>query len=212
MPVADYYIDAGSMDAVVVALKKSRGGTRDLRMAYRNIAEDAGRYVRAHAPVGRSSKKDSRQHAIPGRTRRSVRYGSTINGPWVSAGDESTPDIYLQEFGGTSYWYRGGGMHGQIRQFDTEGGRSYKHKRRTLVARDLGSIAKRYGLGGHVVYTKPRNRMGYFIWNVAFRLRSRIGENLQENLSLVLQKHGIPYEMPSNPELGIGPQLWEGAA
>jgi len=206
-----YYIDAGSLDKVIIALKKSKGGVRDQRMAYRNIAEDAGHYVKAHAPVYRGpvdpktpyspGRKAGRSSALPGGLRRSVKWGATIHGPWVSAGDESTPYIYVQEFGGTSFWHRQG--KGIIRAAN----------RRHASYATMGE----WGLGqggssGHVIYKKERNRRGYFIWNVAYRLRSRIGEHLQENLSLVLQKHGIPYEMPANADIGITPQSWKGRA
>lgn len=196
MPTGDFYIDARGLDEVVAALKASKGGAQDLRAAYRNIAEDAKRDVWRRAPVGSASRKDGRGRRAY-HLRDTVRSGATIRGPWVSAGDAGTPDIFLHEFGGTSYWHR-------------SGARAIRSTNR--AHRSMLDAASRAGVKGHVVYKKPREPYGYFIWNVAYRLRSRIGRNIHENLSLVLGKHGIPYEMPANPDLGITPMSNPGRA
>lgn len=197
MPRGDFYIDARGLDELVAELKASKGGLRDLRAAWRNVAEDAERDVRRRAPVGSPSAKDGRARRTH-HLRDTVRSGATIRGPWVSAGDASTPDIFLHEFGGTSYWYRGGA--GSIR--------AQNRAHRSIAE----TIARTGARGGHVVYTKRRQPRGYFIWNVAWRLRQRIGRDIHENLSLVLGKHGIPYEMPANPELDITPMVDPGRA
>lgn len=211
MPVGGYSIEVHGLEELKDGLRGSRGGLRDLRRAYGHVAETAGHYVRARVPMGSASSKDGAGSPPPGHTRSTVRWGATVNGPWVAAGDERTP-IHLLEFGGTSYWYRGGGMRGLIRRLDTAGGRSYKHKQRTLLPRDLGSIAARYGVSGHVIYRKPRRPLGNFIWNVGYRLRSRIGEELHFGVGQVCAMHDLAYEMPGDPALDIQPQAWKRGA
>ena len=197
MATGDYYIDASGLEEVARALEQSKGGIRDLRVAYRNIAEDAERYVRRHVPVGTASRKDGYAHGLPGGLRRSVTSGVARSGPWVSAGNRATPYIFVQEFGGASFWHR-------------SGARAIRSQNR--AHRSIAEVVERTGIRGHVVYKKARKPHGYFIWNVAYRLRSQIGRNLHENLSLVLERHGIPYEMPANPALGIQPMANPGRA
>lgn len=207
MPTGDYYIDDTSLRELREALRESKGGLKDLRGAYRHIAEDAQGDVGRRTPYGRNSPKDSRGHRSPGYLRSTVKSGATINGPWVSAGDARTPDIILHEFGGKSYWHRAGA--GAFRSVNRA------HEAVSVLQRDSRGRAvtigtSRVGTKGHIVYEKKRERRGYFIWNVAFRLRSRIGMRLHDEIGAVCRKHGLPYEMPGNPDIGVTPQTWTG--
>ena len=104
MPLGGYAIEAHGLDELKEGLRGSRGGLRDLRRAYAHIAETAGHHVRARAPIGSASAKDGAGHLPPGYLKASVRWGATINGPWVSAGADPEFPLTLQEFGGTSFW------------------------------------------------------------------------------------------------------------
>lgn len=196
MPVGGYSIEVSGLEEIKTGLKASRGGARDLRRAYGHVAETAGHYVRRHVPVGSGSAKDGAGHLPPGHLRGTVRWGATVNGPWVSAGDGETTYLVLQEFGGTSFWHRGG--RGALRAAN-----------RGHVAIESLGISKG---GGHTVYKKPRNPLGYFIWNTGYRLRSQIGEQLHFGLGQALRMHGLPYEMPASPALDLSPQTWNGRA
>lgn len=194
MPLGGYAIEAHGLDELKEGLRGSRGGLRDLRRAYAHIAETAGHHVRARAPIGSASAKDGAGHLPPGYLKASVRWGATINGPWVSAGADPEFPLTLQEFGGTSFWHRGG--RGAIRAANRG------HAAITSLGISKGA--------GHVVYKKPRNPLGYFIWNVGYRLRGPIGEQLHFGIGQVCRMHDLPYEMPASPALELTPQAWNG--
>lgn len=196
MATGDYYIEAKGLDQLVESLVNVKGGLKDLRSAWQEIAEDAGHYVKAHAPVGSPHKHDSKTHPAPGGLRDSVKWGAAAKrGPWVSAGNQDTPYLFVQEFGGKAFWSKSG--RGALRA-------SNRAHRGALDA------ASRAGIKGHVIYEKARNRRGYFIWNTAYRLRTRIGKYTYEGIGNVCRKHGLPYEMPSNTTLDIPQQSWRG--
>lgn len=193
MPVGGYYIEVDGVDELKAGLKGSRGGLRDLRRAYGHVAETAGHDVRRRVPIGSTSSKDGGAHKALPRLVSTVEWGATINGPWVSAARE---DVYLHEFGGTSFWYRGGGP-GLLR------GANRRHA-------NVLEAAGRAGIKGHAVYTKPRNQLGNFIWNVAYRLRHRIGEELHFGIGQVCQMHGLPYQIAADPTLDLSPNPRKG--
>jgi hypothetical protein len=208
-----YSVQVQGLKELKDGLRGSRGGFRDLRSVYSDIASDAAEYVMNQ--IGRSvhysgSSKDGAAHKALPKLVSTVDWGATVNGPWVFMERE---DLFLQEFGGTSYWYSAAGMRGLIRQLDTGGGRG-RHKGKSYgpwAPRDLTSIAARAGVGGHQVYTKPHDNYGRFIWNTPFRLRSPIGAALYTGISSVCEKHGIYVQMPADPSLDLTPNPWSGA-
>lgn len=193
MATGAFYIDRSALDEFARRLTQVAGHSRDLSRLYRKIGKHAEAYVIANEPVYAGSSKDSSTHKPPGYMQSQTKGGGGKRGAYVRI--SGVEYLSLQEFGGTSYWYRGGGMRGLIRQFDTEGGRSYKHKHRKLLPRDLSSIAARYGLGGHTVYKVPRNPKGRFVWNVAYRIRGYIGITLCGGLQEISIKRGIEMEI-----------------
>jgi hypothetical protein len=105
-------------------------------------------------------------------------------GAYVQA---EAPYLFLQEFGGKSFWHRSGA--GSIR-------RANRGHRKMLDA------AASQGVKGHVVYEKDRRRDGYFIWNVVFRLRHPIGEAYTSKLAEIADKNGLHLEITPS-DLGI---------
>ena len=58
-----------------------------------------------------------------------------------------------------------------------------------------GGVPWRRGKHSHIIYSKPRRRLGYFLWNVGYRLRSYIGEELTEGLSDISRRYGISMDI-----------------
>ena len=54
------------------------------------------------------------------------------------------------------------------------------------------------GASGHIIYKKPREPRGYFIWNVAYRLRSRIGKTYMDNLREIAARNALSLEVVSD--------------
>lgn len=194
-----YGVTVRGLDELKVALKGTAGGVRDLRRAFRPMAETMERSVNRHLDMnvhyGGSGKDGAGHKALP-KLSSTIQSGVTINGPWVKM---ERADLYVHEFGGTSFWYRSGGVPGLLR------GANRRHA-------NVTEAATRAGISGHAVYQKPRISNGRFLWNVGFRERSALGEQLQFGLAAVCNKHGLPYEMPGNPALGLSPQTWSRSA
>lgn len=75
-----------------------------------------------------------------------------------------------------------------------------------------GASTWRRGSSSHVIYVKPRQRRGYFVWNAPWRKRREIGETLYAGIGELCRRHGLPYDMPANPELGIPQSEWRGSS
>lgn len=193
MPGGGFYITATGVDQLKAALKGSRGGIRDLRNVYRGMAETMGHDVQFRVPLGSTSSKDGGAHKSLPRLANTIEWGATIRGPWVKAERE---DVYLHEFGGTSFWYRGSGA-GSLR------GANRRHA-------NVVEAASRAGISGHTVYTKPRNQLGNFIWNVAFRKRSALGDQLYSGIRTVCAAHGLDVELGGDLGLQVTPAAWHG--
>lgn len=197
MPGGGYGINVQGLEELKSALKGSAGGLRDLRAAFGYMADTMNRSVHRHLAMSvhyGGSAKDGAGHKTLPKLASTIQSGATINGPWVQAG-EGRNDVFLHEFGGSSRWYRG------------ESG--------TLQTVVIGTSKRGHDITrvrrasrGHVVYTKPRSRNGNFIWNVGFRERSALGEQLHFGLSQVCTMHGLPYEMPGDPALDLNIQTW----
>ena len=204
MPVGGYYIKLDGADELRRALEGTERGIKDLSRAHRTIGQELSRDVLRREPLssGGNNRAGHNRGTTDGYLQMHTKGGGGKTGAYVEA---EAPYVYLQEFGGTSFWYSSGGMRGQVRAFDTFGGTSYKHKMRKVPPRDLASIAKRWGLSGHTVYTKPRNTWGYFIWNVAYRLRDRIGREYWRELQSIAARENINLEIASG-SLGLEPE------
>lgn len=197
MPGGGYGLTMPGLDELKAGLKGSAGGLRDLRSAFGYMAETMERNVRKNLSLSvhySGSAKDGAAHKALPKLSSTIESGATINGPWVKMERE---DLFLHEFGGKSFWSRAGS--GTLR--------SLNRRHESM----LDAVA-RHGISGHVTYTKPRNETGNFIWNVGFRERTALGEQLHFGISTVCNKHGLPYEMPADPTLGIAKQTWSRAA
>jgi hypothetical protein len=193
MPVGGFYVDKGGLDDLERALEQTASGLKDLHKVYRTIGRKAGLYVKTHEPIYAGSKKDSKSHPPPGFMQSRTKGGGGKKGAYVAV--SQVPYIYVQEFGGSSFWHRyGAGF-----------GRSLSRK---VKASGYGSIKVDKG---HIVYTKPRKPKGYFIWNVAWRLRSYIGEQLTNGIADISKKHGLAMSVKDR-NLGIEQKSWNRAA
>jgi hypothetical protein len=187
MPRGGYFvgINGEPLREFGYALHESAGGLRDMRNVFRDIATRAEANVRAHTPGPYPGYRDGAGQPPPGAIKKSLKSGATWASAWVSAGDGDTPHIYIQEFGGLSYWHRQG--RGVPR------GRSMK--KRILVGSEYGLpgqlIAGSTMFKGHKIYRKPRKPRGYFIWNVAWHVRKFIGTRLTNGVAQVCIDHGI---------------------
>ena len=179
MPKGGYHIQTSGLDELTEALNRTAGGVKDLSKLYRAIGKKAEMYVRVHEPIYAGSSKDSSTHKPPGYMQSQTRGGGGKSA-WVKISD--VPYIYVQEFGGTSYWFRGPA--GVIRALN-RAHRSYE------------ALGAKVGGTGHVIYKKARNPRGYFIWNVAYRLRSYIGEEFTGGIQDIAQRHGLAMDVTS---------------
>lgn len=176
MATGGYYIDADGLTELRVALSETAAGFRDLSKLYRAIGKRAELYVKTNSPMYAGSPKDSRSHLPYGFMQSRTRGGG---GKTAYVSVSNVPYIFVQEFGGSAFWHRSG----------AGAGRAIK---RAVRARSYSQMKMS---GGHVIYTKPRRPRGYFIWNVAYRLRSFIGETFTEGLQEIATKHGLEMDI-----------------
>lgn len=175
MPVGAYYIDKSELDEFAARLEEVAGSVKDLSKVYRDIGRRAGEYVKAHEPIYAGPTKGRRETIhLQDRTRG----GGGKRGAYVAI--TGVPYLYVQEFGGTSYWYRGPA--GLARAMN-KGHKSYD----ALGFKANGT--------GHVIYKKPRRKLGYFIWNVAYRLRSYISYELTDGIRRIAGQHNISMDI-----------------
>jgi len=181
MPVGGYYIEVDGADELKCALEGTASGIRDLSRAHREIGKMAGAYVKAHEPLpsGGAGRAGHNRGTYDGMLQASTRGGGGKSGAYVQA---AAPYLFVQEFGGTSFWHKSGA--GTLRAANRA------HVKVTHAAAATGTR-------GHVIYKKPRRGAGYFIWNVAFRLRSRIGRQYMDDLERIGQSHGLGIETTS---------------
>lgn len=200
MATGGYYIEADTR-AFIEALRGTEGGIKDLKAAYADMAswlkQDVGMFVPVYGGQHSRAKAESRSHdgashPPPGNLKRTLEGGARQTGPWVSAGGAAARYTNLQEWGGASVWRRGGARWSPTQKRGrSTGAFTVSHKASTAA---------------HVVYTKPRMRYGYFIWNAGYRNRRRLGRSFYEAISDVAAKHGIAIDVPANPDLDIKPQ------
>ena len=188
MASGGYLLKVEGIDQLKSGLAGTARGVKDLSAANRAIGRMAADYVRAHEPVGSPSSHDSSQHAPAGYLRARTSGGGGKGGAYVQANTEPFHYLMVQEFGGHAYWHRGGA--GALRKLT--GGR---------LKNVPGGLR---GTHGHAIYEKARNPLGYFIWNVAYRLRSPISDAYSMNLEQIALANGLKLDMqPGN--LGLEP-------
>lgn len=178
MPVGAWYVDMSELDEFTEALRATAGDIKDLTKVYREIGKKTGLYVKYHEPVYAGPTK-GRHNTVHLQDR--TKGGGGKGGAYASV--SKVDYLYVQEFGGTSFWHKGAA--GSLRKAN-KGHKSYA----------------KMGAKGHVIYKKPRRSLGYFIWNVAFRMRSYIGETMCQGLSDIAAKHDISMEL-TDTDLGI---------
>lgn len=195
MAAGGYALKVQGADEVAAALKASGQGVRDLSRINTEIAHRAHMKVAADAPVYKGQNSMSKKPAHGSTARFEIMDSiKDSHGPKrasVSAGGQ--PYFFIQEFGGTSYWYRGGGG-GALRKlgghFGVEAGGGYLSVGRASVR-------------GHVIYRKPRKSRGYFIWNVAYRLRSFIGNTYMKGLDSICTENGLDVDFNASADLDL---------
>lgn len=191
MATGGFYVDASGLTELADSLARTAGGVRDLSKVYKAIGKKAELYVKTHQPIYGGSPKDSRTHPPPGfmQSRTNGGGGKTA---WVEV--RNVPYIYVQEFGGSSYWYRGPA--GLLRAMN--------RAHRSMAGTKVNGT-------GHVIYKKPRRPKGYFIWNVAWRLRSAIGRELTTGIQNIGLKHGLKMDV-TDRNLDVKQNYWNRAA
>jgi hypothetical protein len=191
MPVGGYYLEVQGADELKRALQGTARGVKDLSRAHRAIGQLAAEAARADAPVGSGSRKDGRGHAPPGFLRSRISGGGGAAGAYVQAVTEPFHYLYVQEFGGTSFWHSSGA--GALRAANPG----------HIANQDAASKA---GIRGHRIYRKPRNRLGYFIWNVAYRKRREIASEYTMHLKQIAAANGLELEMALGQDIGLEPE------
>jgi hypothetical protein len=171
MPVGGWYVDQSELTEFTEALRETAGDIKDLTKVYREIGKKAGQYVKYHEPIYGGPDK-GRHNTVHLQDR--TKGGGGKGGAYASI--TKVDYLYVQEFGGTSFWHKSGA--GSLRKSN----RAHK------------SYAQ-MGAKGHVIYKKPRRSLGYFIWNVAFRMRTYIGETLCGGLVDIAAKHDIDMDI-----------------
>ncbi|HAM57210.1 MAG TPA: hypothetical protein DCQ64_18110 [Candidatus Rokubacteria bacterium] len=192
-----YFIGERGTDELAAALKAAGGKTSELRAVHKRIGEMAAKNVRPNVPVYRGSKKDSKTHRGPGYLRGTVKGGASAQRSWVEMDDKSGV-LILMEFGGKSYWHRGG--KGALRATN----RGHNAVEAFGKAVRVGLYSER----GHISYTRARKPRGYFIWNVAYHLRHEIASEYAYGIKGVLNDHGLQFETAASPSLDIKPQTF----
>ena len=182
-----FVLKVEGIDQLKAGLAGTARGIKDLSAANRAIGRMAADYVRAHEPVGHASSHDSGQHAPAGYLRARTSGGGGKAGAFVQATTEPFHYLIVQEFGGTAFWHQSGAG-----------------KLRTAAHRGNVATAQRLGVRGHAIYRKARNPLGYFIWNVAYRIRGPISDAYSMNLEQIAVANGLKLDMqPGN--LGLEP-------
>jgi hypothetical protein len=189
MPVGAFYIDRSGLDAFAKKLEEVSGSVKDLSKVYRDIGREAALYTIANEPVYGGPAK-GRQVTVHLQERTTG--GGGKRGAWAKIG--GVPYLYVQMIGGTSFWHSQGA--GVIR----------KANRAHISYSKLAGYAPG---AGHVIYKKPRNPRGYFLWNVAYQLRSRIGAKLANGIRDISVRHGILMDV-EDTNLGIPQSVWGG--
>ena len=176
-----YQIKASGLTELISALEKTATGVQDLHAVSDKVARQAWVNVHQRAPQGHASAKDSHSHKPSGNLRRHITKGVAGNTAFVELNDVDYG--ILQEFGGHSYWHHAG--KGALR--------SRKHARVEKMSGGRIRVGNR-ATKGHIIYEKPRQALGYFIWNVAFRIRDRLISTYTEGVADICRKNGLNCE------------------
>lgn len=154
-----YFIKVEGLQELIKGMEGSAKGLRDLTRLNRTIAMNAMADVRRRTPVYHGGHKGT----IPGLLRSQISSDGNRRSAWVQI---NNPEGFLrmQEFGGSSYWYR-------------------KH-----------SLKGSGKTTGHIIYKKKRDRYGYFIWNVAYRIRGKLSRIYVKGIVDICQRNGVAME------------------
>jgi len=186
MPTGGFYVDAEGFKELIHGLEGTERGLKDLKKIYGEMGRHAGLYVLAHEPVyggptkGRHNTVHLQDH---------TKGGGGANA-WARV--TGVPYLFVQEFGGTSFWHKGAS--GSLRRAN----------------RGHASFA-RQGAKGHAIYRKARNPRGYFLWNVWWRLRSYVGEKMTTGIQAISEKNGLHMDITERG-LDLEQKPWNRAA
>jgi hypothetical protein len=194
MPIGGYWLELQGADELKLALKMTEHGMKDLGKAHRKIGKMAGEYVKGHEPLpSYDTRKDGKAHMPLGWMQSHTKGGGGWAGGYVEVNTEPAHYLMVQEFGGSSYWFRGAA--GSLRDPHHSGVRQ-------AVAGHIR--VGRQMVRGHIIYKKARNPRGYFLWNVVWRLRDPIGRIYTEELEAIAERNSLPLEFMSS-NLGLEP-------
>lgn len=188
MATGGYSIEVTGLDKLLKGLKGMSGYRKDLRTTNERIMRRAVVDVKRHAPMGHRSSKDSHSHKPPGTLKRRVYGKATYIRASVGVHDPGGY-LILQEFGGTSFWHRGGA--GAIRAVN----RGHIALSVMVGGRRMANVS--VGGKGHIVYHKARMPRGYFVWNEAYHLRQFIGSTYTHGLADIGKKYGLAVKVKS---------------
>jgi len=200
MATGGYSIEYTGVDELVKALKGMSGYRKEMRGVNEKIQRRAVVDVKRNAPMGHRSAKDSHSHKPPGTLKRRVYGKATFARAAVGVHDPGGY-LILQEFGGTSFWHRGGA--GVIRAAN----RGHAALSAMGGSKRLANVS--VGGKGHFIYYKPRKPRGYFIWNEAYHLRHFVGSTYAHGLADIGAKHGVAVTVKST-NLDIEQKSWGG--
>ena len=174
-----YGIQIKGLDELIKGMAGSSKDLKNLTRLSRDVAQMAGQDVRRRVPVYHGTRRGTPRGIL----RAEVESGGNRRGAWVQMHDR-IGILILQEFGGTSFWHRSG--RGAIRSSFHEG---------------AAAAAARAGVKGHVIYKKPHKKYGYFIWNVAYRLRYRLSKKYMQGIADIIKRNGIAVDLGTSADL-----------
>ena len=197
------------MDDLQRALSQVPHGLRDLKKIHAAVAKVAEKKVLADVPVYKGQHSLSKKPNKPGagwagagHLKSTVQAKASRDRATIKVGDAKTTYFIVQEFGGTSYWHEGGA--GAYRKLN-RGHKAFERTSRSTFR--MGKVSGR----GHRIYSKARQSRGYFIWNVAYRMRTPISRCWTSGIGNLIQQTGLEVNMASNYDLGIKEQSWGGS-
>lgn len=191
MATGGYFIHEEGLTILKDGLDSTARGMKDMANMYGEIGRHAGMYVMGKEPIYAGPAK-GRRETIHLQDHTKGGGGKTA---WVKV--SGVPYLMVQEFGGSSYWYRGGGP-GLVRALNRG------HKSHAALGAKVNGT-------GHIIYRKDRKPRGYFLWNVWWNLRSYVGEKMTTGIRAISERNGLHMDITERG-LSIEQKPWSRAA